>query len=310
MINRILLISALLMFASYIYSQEKIKTGTVKNFNGIELVYVGAGSFVMGTDRDGDHAPARMVTLTKGFWIGKYEITQKLYREITGINPALNSRYGQGESLPVFKVNWYDAVEFCNLLSERHGLKPFYEINKKRADDDNKFEFDEYKWTVKIIPGANGFRLPTEAQWEYAARAGTEGNFYWGNSTKWDVSGAYAWHLYNAGKTRFKGKRFWWVKYHRYKNVGRKKPNSWGLYDMSGNVSEWCWDRYDRDYYKGNDVIDPAGPDREYSFRVKRGGSILDAPVDLASWKRWPISPAERSNSSGIRVVLPDDGIE
>lgn len=310
MINRILLISALLMFASDIYSQDKIKTGTVKDFKGIKLVYAGPGSFVMGVDKEGDHAPAREVTLTKGFWIGKYEVTQKLYMEITGTNPAGNSRYGQGDNLPVFKVSWYDAVEFCNLLSERHGLKPFYEINKKKLDDNNKFEFDEFKWTVKIISGANGFRLPTEAQWEYAARAGTKGNFYWGNSTSWNVSGNYAWHLYNAGRTRFKGGQFWWVKYHKYKDVGTKKPNPWGLYDMSGNASEWCWDRYDKDYYKSVDMTDPAGPDKEYLFRVKRGGSILDAPVDLASWKRWPISPAERSNSSGIRVVLPDERIE
>lgn len=306
MMNRILFILIIIFFSVNTFSQEKLKTGAVRNHSGIDMVYIEPGTFIMGSKSEGNHSPAREVSITRGFWIGRYEITQEQYMEITGSNPAEKSRYGQGDRLPVYRLSWYDAVEFCNLLSEKHGLKRYYEIDKTATDPHNKFEFDEYKWTVRRVEGADGFRLPTEAEWEYAARGGTKTDFHWGRSSAWKTAGVYAWHLFNAGRTRYRGDRFWWVKYHKYRNVGTKRANPWGLFDVSGNVAEWCWDRYDADYYGTGDNTDPAGPDGDYMFRVKRGGSILDAPADMASWRRWPISPAERSDSAGIRVILPE----
>ncbi len=277
-----------------------------KNVGGVELVYIKAGSFVRGaSSKRQDYSPARKVKISRGFWIGKYEITQRLYQRITGKNPVGKSRYGRGASLPVYNISWYDAVEFCNMLSKRNGLKPAYFISKVDLDRKNLFPFDRFKWTVRLIPGANGFRLPTEAQWEYAARASGRSRFYWGTGSSWKTSGKYAWHLFNTGKRRYKGKRFWWVKYHKVKPVGKKRANRWGLHDISGNVSEWCWDRYSKSYYRFGRRTDPAGPVGDFNYGVLRGGSFLDSPADLAVYRRWPMSRCERRATNGLRVVLP-----
>ncbi len=277
-----------------------------KNVGGVDLIYITPGSFTRGAPGKGqDYSPARKVFVSQGFWIGKYEITQGLYERITGRNPVVNSGYGQDSSLPVYNISWYDAVEFCNMLSIKNGLEPAYDIDKVKLDRSNVFPFDRFKWTVKLIEDSNGFRLPTEAQWEYAARASSKARFYWGYGLSWKTSGRYSWHLFNTGKRRYKRKLFWWVKYHKVKPVGRKRANRWGLHDIAGNVSEWCWDRYSKNYYRDKNRTDPMGPVGEFNYRVLRGGSFLDSPADLAVYRRWPMSPCERRATNGLRVILP-----
>jgi formylglycine-generating enzyme required for sulfatase activity len=253
-----------------------------------------------------DHHPPHTVTISKGFWIGKFEISQKQYADVTGTNPCEGSRWGEGDFLPVYNVNWYDAVRFCNLLSERCGLKPYYIIGNDNSDSDNISPNDSLKRKVKTDDAANGFRLPTETQWEFACRAGTQTDFYWGKDSSWEVSGKYAWHMFNSGQRMYSKGRFWWVKYHKVKKTGSKHPNKFGIYDMCGNVAEWCFDRYDKNYYKTGEKKDPVGTDGEFIYRVARGGSVLDSPKDMTSWKRWPFEPFEKTGTNGIRVVLPE----
>lgn len=279
---------------------------TEKRAGSITLVYIPAGSFRMGRDvKESDHSPSRPVRITKGYWIGKYEITQKQYRDVTEDTPCAGSRYGEGDELPVFNVSWYEAVEFCNALSLKHGLKPYYIISKDMPEPMNVSPFDEFRWRVTVDRDADGFRLPTEAEWEYACMGTKLSDFYWGDNCSWEGSGAYAWHMFNAGQRSYSKGRFWWVKYHRVKKPGQKKCNAFGLYDMSGNVGEWCYDRYAGSYPQA-ERDDPEVDDIEFRYRVARGGSLLDAPRDLAGYKRWPAGPFEKTGTNGIRVVLPE----
>jgi formylglycine-generating enzyme required for sulfatase activity len=197
----------IVLFSSVIMTSAPAIKKTVKHeviekkVGDIALVYIPAGSFKMGRDVKGkDYSPVRTVKITKGFWIGKYEITQKQYSDLKGSNPCADSRYGEGDSLPLFNVSWYDAVEFCNALSVNHGLKPYYNISGIGTDDDNISTHDDIKREVTVNKGADGFRLPTEAEWEYACMGSKLSDFYWGNSQTWDGAGAYAWHMFNAGQ--------------------------------------------------------------------------------------------------------------
>lgn len=302
----------IVLFSSVIMTSAPAIKKTVKHeviekkVGDIALVYIPAGSFKMGRDVKGkDYSPVRTVKITKGFWIGKYEITQKQYSDLKGSNPCADSRYGEGDSLPLFNVSWYNAVEFCNTLSVNHGLKPYYNISGIGTDDDNISTHDDIKREVTVNKGADGFRLPTEAEWEYACMGSKLSDFYWGNSQTWDGAGAYAWHMFNAGQKSYSKGRFWWVKYHKVKKPGQKKPNIFGVYDISGNVAEWCFDRYTSSYSSAGKE-DPDGGNGEFRYRVVRGGSILDSPKDLAGFKRWPVEPFEKTGTHGIRVVLPE----
>jgi len=233
------------------------KSGETKKFGKIEFNFIAGGTFTMGSPENekdrGNNETQHRVTLSP-FWIGKYEVTQNQYRDVMGANPS----YFKGDNLPVETVSWYDAVEYCNKLSEKQGLKPYYKIDKDRQDPNNKSNNDQLKYTVTIL-GGDGFRLPTEAEWEYACRGGTTTVFHYGNSLDSSMANFNGNYPYNADKKIYREKTT---------KVGIFKPNAYGLFDMHGNVYEWCWDWYSE--YAG-DVNDPKGGDSGYS-RVKRGG--------------------------------------
>ncbi len=242
-----------------------------------DMVLIPAGTFLMG-DTGGyyrvldDEKPVHTVTISKAFYMSKYEVTQKQYQAVMGTNPS----YFKGENLPVEHVSWYDAVAFCNTLSQLEGLTPCYTINGIIVT----CNFD-----------ANGYRLPTEAEWEYAAKAGTTTDYYNGSLTNDYIDpnlDNIAWYSGNSSS--------------KTQPVGQKQPNAFGLYDMSGNVLEWCWDWFSS--YTSATVTDPNGPVTG-SDRVRRGGSWNDFASICRSANRYHCIPGVPNYDAGFRVVSP-----
>jgi formylglycine-generating enzyme required for sulfatase activity len=216
------------------------------------MVPVEGGSFTMGGES------LRTVTV-KGFYIGKYEVTQKEWTELMGNNPSAF----KGDALPVETVSWYDAVQFCNRLSRREGLSLVY-----------------WRKGNAIIQDLNatGYRLPTEAEWEYAAKGGSRG--------RQDNGSIDGWHSLNSGK--------------KTHPVGTKTPNALGIYDMAGNVGEWCWDPSGADD-TGTKNIPEGSPSLA---RIGRGGSWSSKPDDLV-FARGKGDPAGCYANIGFRLVRP-----
>jgi formylglycine-generating enzyme required for sulfatase activity len=265
----------------------------------IEMVKVAAGKFWMGAGEDdkeasADQKPRHEVQITRPFLLGKYEVTRDEFIEVMDLAAdskntdskdaaSKDAKDNQPGRLPIVGVSWLAAVAFCNQLSLRHGLEPYYAIN-------------EEKGTVTIRPGpGDGFRLPTEAEWEYACRAGTETKWHFGDDAR--LLDQYEWH---AGNSRG-----------RPQPVGKLKPNPWGLHDMHGNVPEWCWDRYDKEYYGQSQPIDPPGSPRGEQ-RVVRGGSASHRAGQTASTSRTSlgvtygtVDPKEASSLPPAGSVAP-----
>ena len=204
------------------------------------MISLPGGEFMMGSDKgNADEAPAHKVRVS-AFLIDKYEVTHEMFTKVQLPNP---SHWQDSPKKPVERVRWRDAKQYCNERSLLEELKPCY--NEKTADWDCDY-------------AANGYRLPTEAEWEYACRAGGDGPYDFGQP---DNLRQYAWFADNAGE-----------KTHA---VGEKKPNRWGIFDLYGNVSEWCEDVYSPAYYKESPPVDPHGPPNPGKDvkRAMRGGS-------------------------------------
>jgi sulfatase modifying factor 1 len=256
-----ILISLLLLFACVDLTSphEGIARG---------MVFVAGGTFRMGTDKGvTDEEPVHRVTLDS-FYIGKFEVTQEEWEAVMGSNPSLF----KGGCYPVETVSWYGAVEYCNKKSVLEGLTPCYSGN----GGDIACNF-----------GADGYRLPTEAEWEYACRGGLKSRHYlYSGSNNPDQA---AWHERNSGD--------------RTRPVGRKKPNELEIYDMSGNVWEWCWDWYDKDYYKNSPPDNPKGPLSGKKRSYRGGGGPGGRTMWLRSTGRFSLEPAYKSFDMGFRIV-------
>lgn len=222
----------------------------------MKLVLIPAGKFMMGSpanekDRSDNEGPQRMVTITKPFYMGIYEVTQEQYKQIMGKNPSDHKRPRN----PVERVSWDEAVEFCQKLSQKTG---------------------------KTV------RLPTEAEWEYACRAGSKTPFNTGETIRTDQANCSSKLGDLHGETMA---------------VGRFKPNDWGLYDMHGNVWEWCSDWFNKDYYENAKKAGPQGP-ASGAYRVVRGGYYGSFPQSCRSACRDWIDPGFRLISLGFRVSV------
>jgi sulfatase modifying factor 1 len=240
-----------------------VELPSITNTIGMKLNKIPAGTFTMGSPEGeegrSDHETQHPVTISKAFYMQTTEVTQGQWKAVMGTEPWKGIQYvKEGPNYPASYVSWDDAVAFCKKLSEREGKT---------------------------------YRLPTEAEWEYACRGGTETRWSFGDDEK--VLGGYAWYNKNA----------WGIREKYAHQVELKKPNAFGLYDMHGNVYEWCHDYYEADYYKQSPEKDPTGP-TSGSSRVLRGGSWDFGGARYArSANRVRYDADRRDNRNGFRLV-------
>lgn len=234
----------------------------------VPMVEIPKGTFMMGSSdsKDGDAYPQMKVTITKNFYVSASEITQAQYKKVMN---QKNPSKVEGDDYPVEQVIWLDAIDFCNRLSKLEGLTEVYTINGTKVTF-NKF--------------ANGYRLLTEAEWEYAARAGSNGKFG------------------NLGGSEAAINKIGWTNSNtnQLQKVKLLQPNDFGLYDMHGNVAEWCWDLYD--FYEEGDYTDPTGP-TDGVERVFRGGGYIDGPSLCTVFKRYAASTQMFQYYIGFRIA-------
>ena len=228
----------------------------------LEMKWIPVGSFKMGSpnhevDRDEDEGVLREVTITHGFWLGVTEVTQGQWKAIMGSTP---SHFPFSDRRPVEMVAWSDAMRFCEKLNSEHGSR---------------------------LPEGYRFTLPTEAEWEYACRAGTTTRFFCGDDHDELVLHDYAWYHQEGGAST--------------KTVATKEPNPWGLFDMHGNVYEWVFDWYGM-YPVGNST-DPQGP-TSGSVRIARGGSWYNTNVKCRSANRERNNTDGKYNEVGFRIAI------
>jgi formylglycine-generating enzyme required for sulfatase activity/serine/threonine protein kinase len=241
---------------------ESSKTGkltlNIGNNIKLEMVKIPSGKYTMGSFNDlygrSDTIPVKEITISKKFYIGIYEVTQGQWNQIMGSNPSF---YNKGSNYPVETVSWIDCQKFINRLNQ-----------------------------LQLVNRV--FRLPSEAEWEYACSAGSLNSYYWGDT----MNDNFCWYSFNSiGSTH---------------PVGKKKSNSFGLYDMSGNVMEWCNDWYDKNYYSTGPSVDPKGPVKGITKVIRGGGYNFNAD-SCCTAERNDYNPKSRYDYIGFRLVLNDN---
>ena len=314
----------------------------VSKSTGIKLNLIPAGRFLMGsTDADveayrkadrnfhpdypKDEQPAHSVEISKSFYLGVYEVTQREYQQVSGTNPSVFSKTDKDREdvefarqllkneegfetifdevttmdtsrFPVDRVSWYEAIEFCNMLSVKDGLEAHYKLS------DVRHLGHRIESSVVTIVGGNGYRLPTEAEWEYACRASTTTPFHFGdelNGDKANVNGTMPYGTSKAG-----------VYLKRTTTVGSfpDMKNAFGLFDMHGNVREWCFDADDERAYEGSSATDPIVT-KFTRFRVLRGGAWVSMAGRARSAARNWHSPQWQIINNGFRIARDSSGV-
>ncbi|HDP34573.1 MAG TPA: hypothetical protein ENN29_05630 [Candidatus Hydrogenedentes bacterium] len=238
---------------------------------GVKMQFISGGAFIMGDKNDSTDRPAHEVVVSS-FYMDITPVTQMEYERLMGMNP---SKF-PGARQPAEQIFWYDAARYCNARSKEEGLEPAY---------------SETDWSCNFE--SDGYRLPTEAEWEYAARANTTTAYFFGNDPA--QLGVYAWYNDNAGD--------------KPRDVARRRPNPWGLYDILGNVWEWCNDFYQKDYYNHSPKKDPRGPEKGEQ-KVLRGGCWNSSAKSCLVAYRYYESPGYTDacfgyDVYGFRVVRP-----
>ena len=271
-----LVIISPLLSSPYLYFDTNNPATTSRFYRFVQqsvttnMIYIPKGTFTMGSPtgevgRSGDETQ-HAVVLTSGFYMCKYLVRQADYRALMGVNPsnftATNGFIPEDLRRPVEMVSWNDATSYCAQFTQQEAV------------------------AGRLAPGWE-YRLPTEAEWEYACRAGTTTRFSYGDDPEYEDLTSYAWYYANNDVCTHP--------------VGQKRPNPWGLFDMSGNLYEWCQDWYGN--YPSGTVTDPQGPDTG-QHRVTRGGHWMSAGADCRSASRYHYAPATRNDLVGFRIVL------
>jgi formylglycine-generating enzyme required for sulfatase activity len=275
------------------------------------MVRIAGGDFVMGgttnvghSESSSDELPQHTVTISQ-FDIDIYEVSKALWDEVIAWNGGngysySNPGFAKGPTYPVTTINWFDAVKWCNARSEMEGLTPVYYTDLSYGT--------VYK-TGEGIPvpdwSANGFRLPTEAEWERAARGGAaDHRFPWSDVDTIDHTRANYFHLreddvpvhaYDMATTEGFNPTFFVFPPPPHAPVDSFAPNGYGIYQMAGNVMEWCWDWYYNQYYAGSPSTDPKGPAGPLTFRVLRGGAYGNEAVGCRTAARYSKEPDENA---------------
>ena len=257
-------LTLVLAMANMGYAESSQKREAFRNSLNMTLLPIPAGEFMMGSGLDFNDKPVRRVKLTKPFYMSACEVTQQQFKAVMGFNPSWLAY--KGDRRPVECVSWFEAIEFCLRLSKKEG---------------------------------RSYRLPTEAEWEYACKAGVKWMAAKGREEPANVR-EHAWTPANTGTETHP--------------VGTKKPNRWGLYDIIGNVYEWCSDWYDDIAYRDAATVDPQGPAQcsntlEQGGKVVRGGSSLGGGMNClrtsrcSSTARNTWTPYAKHRSVGFRIV-------